>query len=307
MSRSTSGVIDAEQALDIVMTSQPDHARESRSVSHFGALSDDDLREVVAKRHWYHTIELRPGVITPGWFDLRELAPKLPIPASLADCRALDVGTFEGFWALQLEARGADVTAIDILDPNAWDWPYGSDDRIIGILEERKQSGTGFELVTELLDTAVKRLELSVYDLDPDLVGKFDFVYVGSLLLHLRDPIRALERVRSVLAKDGRLLLVDAIDVDLTLLHPRRAVAHFDGDGRPWWWRPNLRALQRFVEAAGFTVEKGPTRVFMPIGAGHDPIVRPRPGALANPEGRRQLVMRYRGGDPHAYVLARGR
>lgn len=265
--------------------------------------TDDELRELLAARRWYHTIELRPGIVTPGWFDLRELAPTLPIPSDLTGLRALDVGTFEGFWAMQLEARGADVTAIDILDPTQWDWPVGSDDHVVAILNERKQNGDGFEVVAAELASAVKRLELSVYDLHPDVVGVFDFVYVGSLLLHLRDPVRALERVRSVLGPRGQLLLTDAIDLELSTLHPKRAVAHFDGIGRPWWWKPNLVALQRFVESAGFRVESGPTKVFMPRGAGHDPIGKPRLRQLFTGEGRAAAVVR-RQGDPHAWVLA---
>jgi hypothetical protein len=37
-------------------------------------------------------------------------------------------------------------------------------------------------------------------------VGRFDLVYLGSLLVHLRDPVRALECVRSVC--DGLLIVV---------------------------------------------------------------------------------------------------
>jgi tRNA (mo5U34)-methyltransferase len=266
--------------------------------------TDDDLRRLLAERSWYHTIELRPGIVTPGWFDLRSVAPTLPIPRSMTNLRALDVGTFEGFWALEMESRGADVTAIDILDPRQWDWPFGSDEHVLAVLNERKQSGDGFEVVSEELGSAVKRLERSVYDLDPGEIGSFDFVYVGSLLLHLRDPVLALERVRSVVGPNGRLLLVDAIDVELTALHPRRAVAYFDGDQRPWWWRPNVAALQRFVEAGGFRVEDGPTRVYMPLGAGHEPVGALRPKTVLSAEGRRGLVMRGRRGDPHAWILA---
>lgn len=268
------------------------------------ARSDAELRDLIATRRWYHTIELRPGIVTPGWFDLRALAPTLPIPRDLSGQRALDAGTFEGFWALQLAARGADVTAIDIIDPRQWDWPVGSDEHVLAVLNERKQSGDGFNVVAEELRTEVKRLELSVYDLDPARVGSFDFAYVGSLLLHLRDPIRALERVRSVLGPSGQLLLVDAIDTELSLIHRHRAVAHLDGRGRPWWWRPNLAALKRFVEAAGFRVMSGPTTVYMPLGAGHDPLAKLRVRTLRSPEGRRELVMRRRGGDPHAWILA---
>ena len=269
------------------------------------AMSDDELRALVAEREWYHTFELRPGIVTPGWFDLRELAGRLPIP-DLTGLRALDIGTFEGFWAYQLEARGAaEVVAIDILDPRAWDWPVGSDAAVVDALEQRKQGGSGFELVSALRGSAVTRQELSVYDLDPERVGTFDFVYLGSLLLHLRDPVRALQAVRSVLRPGGKLLVVDAIDVDLTLLHPRRPVAHLDGVGRPWWWKPNPAALKRLVEVAGFTVVQGPTKVHLPVGAGQH-LARLTARLLLTPAGRELLVLR-RKGDPHAFVLAEPR
>jgi tRNA (mo5U34)-methyltransferase len=174
---------------------------------------------------WYHTIELHPGVVTPGWFDTRAVAPTLPWP-DLAGTRCLDVGTFDGFWAFEMERRGAaEVVAIDIIDPTQWDWPHGSSESVHTALAERKRSGDGYTMAQTALASTVQRRPLSVYDLDPDDVGLFDFVYVGSLLVHLRDPVRALERVRSVLTPGGRMMSVDAIDLELTIRHPRRGGA----------------------------------------------------------------------------------
>ena len=48
---------------------------------------------------WYHSIELAPGEVTPGCFDTRAVAGKVPLPANLAGKRCLDVGTRDGFWA----------------------------------------------------------------------------------------------------------------------------------------------------------------------------------------------------------------
>jgi hypothetical protein len=39
----------------------------------------------------YHTLELAPGVVTPGQIDLREVAAKV-LPDSLSGRRVLDVG-----------------------------------------------------------------------------------------------------------------------------------------------------------------------------------------------------------------------
>ena len=43
-----------------------------------------DLRRRIAELDWYHTIELAPGVVTPGWFDSKLiLLPRLDVPNSL--------------------------------------------------------------------------------------------------------------------------------------------------------------------------------------------------------------------------------
>jgi tRNA (mo5U34)-methyltransferase len=262
-----------------------------------------DIATAIKGLQWYHTLELAPGVVTPGWFDLRTLAPKLPFP-SLTGARCLDVGTFDGFWAFEMERRGAaEVVAVDLLDPQRWDWPYGAEDASVQAIGERKRAGSGFELAAKSLGSRVVRHDMSVYDLDPAVLGEFDFVYVGSLLLHLRDPVRALERVRSLCR--GSLLLVDAIDLTLSVRHPRRPVAGLDGQGRPWWWKPNVAGLARMVESAGFTVTASPQRVLMPPGAGQ---LRARPKLRQLRHGAyREAVFTAWRGDPHAAISARPR
>ena len=265
-------------------------------------MADDDLARRVHERTWYHTLELAPGLVTPGWFDTRAALASVPFPEDLAGKRCLDVATFDGFWAFEMERRGAaEVVAIDVLDPRDFDWPSNSAPDAVDAIGARKGLGEGFEIAAAAIGSSVKRVERNVYDLDPDELGTFDFVYMGSLLLHLRDPIRGLERVRSVCR--GTALFVDAVDVELSWRHPRRAVAGFDGIGRPWWWKPNSAALARFVESAGFTVVDGPGRFAMPRGAGQ-PMARPSLRALASHLGREAWTT-WRRGDPHAYVVAR--
>jgi SAM-dependent methyltransferase len=226
----------------------------------------------------------------------------LPWP-DLSGARCLDVGTFEGFWAREMHARGAsDVVAIDILDPYQWDWPVDSSDEVIADLAQRKRAGDGFGFVGRAVNSPIECREMSVYDLDADLVGTFDLVYVGSLLLHLRDPVRALEKVRAVCNPDARVLVVDAIDLELTIRHPRRPLAELDAAGRPWWWKPNLAGLARMVVAGGFDVVGKPKPVFLKPGRG-----RPRPGwkpaLLRTSSGRDQLITKWRG-EAHGLVEA---
>ncbi len=261
----------------------------------------DALREAVERQQWYHTFELAPGLVTPGWFDLRPVVRRIPFPPSLAGMRCLDVGTFDGFWAFEMERRGGDVLAIDVLDPTQWDWPAGSEQATLEAIDQRKRGGAGFELVARVIGSEVERRELSIYDLDPADVGTFDLVYVGSLLLHLRDPVLGLSRVRGVCA--GTLILCDAVDPLRSLTSPRQPLALLDGRGRPWWWRPNVAALERMVEAAGFRRVGKTRRLRMPPGRG---MVKPaiRPATLRGRAAREQ-VFHSRLGDPHAIIVAR--
>jgi tRNA (mo5U34)-methyltransferase len=264
-------------------------------------LDVERLRAEVAGRQWYHTLELAPGVVTPGWFDTRAVARTLPIPQSLAGQRCLDVGTFDGFWAFELERRGAaEVVAVDLLDARAWDWPANSPPAVVDTLAQRKRGGEGFHTARRALRSRVELLERSVYDLDPADIGRFDFVYVGSLLLHLRDPVRAVERILGVCS--GRALFVEVFDPLLTLWFRRRPVATLDADGRPWWWQSNLACVVRIVEAAGFALLERPRRLRMPPGAGHEGR-RPRVGDLRDRRRRRDV---FNGllGDPHVALLA---
>ena len=262
----------------------------------------DELRTAIADRQWYHTLELAPGVVTPGWFDTRPVAAKIPMPASLAGKRCLDVGTFDGFWAFEMERRGADeVVAIDVIDPYQWDWPADTPPDVVAALDQRKHGGSGFHVASRALGSRVQWHERSVYDLDAEELGQFDFVYFGSLLLHLRDPIRALQRARG--ACRGELLLVDAVDPLLSLVLARVPCASLDAVRRPWWWRPNVAALVRMVEAAGFTLAQAPQRLRMPPGPGQ----QSPPISLAVLRGRssRRALFDARIGDPHAAILAR--
>lgn len=265
-------------------------------------LSADELRAAVAGREWYHTIELRPGIVTPGWFDTRDVARTLPWP-DLTGLKCLDVGTFDGFWAIEMQRRGAaHVSAVDILDPRQWDWPAGSEAATVAAIGRRKGDADGFSLVARELGTTIERRELSIYDLEADTTGRFDFVYVGSLLLHLRDPIRGLTRVAGVLKPGGRMLLVDAIDGMLSARHRRAPMARLDARGRPWWWLPNMAALARMVAAAGFRVDSGPTPIRMRSGLGHTGPKSLR-YVFSNADIRKSTLDR-RFGEPHAWILA---
>src|SRR5438105_15264493 len=113
-------------------------------------MSADAPREALAaalEREWYHTIELAPEVVTPGWFDTRGIVDELPFPATLKGKRCLDVATFDGFWAFEMERRGAaEVHAIHVLGPHSWDWRVTQRDDPGAPIGRRQEDGRGYRL-----------------------------------------------------------------------------------------------------------------------------------------------------------------
>lgn len=210
-------------------------------------------RALAGEHTWYHTIDLAPGVSTPGWVDLRRSVAKV-LPDALSG-RALDVGAFDGFWSFEMEKRGAEVVAIDVDELAAAEWPPLNRPRLEAQVEAwGLELGRGFRLAADALGSKVQRVVCDVYELEPDRIGgPVDFAFIGSLLLHLRDPVRALERVRATLRPGGELRLMEPVSLGLTLRSPRRPVARFQPTETSFnWWYPNVAALRAWLLAAGF-------------------------------------------------------
>jgi tRNA (mo5U34)-methyltransferase len=253
-------------------------------------------------REWYHTIELAPGVLTPGHFDLRPTLDRIPWP-DVRGKRCLDIATFDGFYAFELERRGASaVVATDLAHPSELDWPRALRER-----GERTHAehiggmGEGFPVAKRILGSSVERRQLNVYDLSPETLGEFDVVVCGSVLLHLRDPLRALEAIRSVCRE--WFLSIDAVRLSLSLLHRRRPVAALDAMSPMMeWWHFNAAGHRRAITVCGFAVERASRPYSIPYGVGRE---RYGGGERSAP---RRLVKRCLGlgdGVPHQAVLAR--
>jgi tRNA (mo5U34)-methyltransferase len=216
--------------------------------------STDALRAEVERHSWYHTLEFGDGVVTKGMFDHRPVLHHYPLPEDLSGMRCLDVATMDGYWAFEMERRGAaSVTALDLEDPEHLDWPASLRASHVRTMDETKAER--FALAKAALDSKVERVLMSAYDLSPDL-GTFDFVFCGDLLLHLKDPITPVENIRSVCT--GSAVIVNVIKK--FRFADKRALAELDGIENFEWWVTNLEGLVRIVRAAGFArVEASPT------------------------------------------------
>jgi SAM-dependent methyltransferase len=237
---------------------------------------------IAANPHWYHTLELAPGILTPGNVDLRSTAPRV-LPKDLTGRRTLDVGTFDGFWAFEMERRGAESLAIDVAHLDAAEWPPNRRPELVERMNDWDiRLGRGFRLASEALGSNVRRVECDIYDLTPEIVGgPVDVIFLGAILLHLRDPIRALERALGALKPGGQLIMLETFSVIDTVLSPRRPVAHFEPLITQFnWWHPNLSCLKAWPWVAGFTDVKH-------TGIHRPPAQKPMGGLYASLRARR--------------------
>jgi tRNA (mo5U34)-methyltransferase len=262
------------------------------------------LADRVARVTWYHSMSLPGGILTPGTFDTIGELERLPFPATLQGKRCLDVATADGFWAFEMERRGAaEVVAID-LPTERLDWPGR---RGPPLRPEDADGGPGlrgFDIAHQALESNVIWRELSVYDLNADLIDEFDFVFVGSLLCHLRDPVAALLAIGRVLR--GELLSVDAISAPLTVLHPGQSIARFEAPGWPLWWVPNLHAYRELFGAAGLDIVDSGRPFFLKRGPAYDDaflVETPSPPGSAL-RGNLKRILSARLGNLHAWVRA---
>ncbi len=195
---------------------------------------------------WYHTLELEPGFVTDGWFDLRPQEHRYGLPERMDGMRALEVGTWDGYWAFEMERRGAEVVAIDLDDERDLDWPPRRRPEAF----PAEPRGQGFAIARELMGSNVQRENLSIYEATPDRLGTFDFVFCASVLIHLRDQLLALERIANLCT--GTFVSVEEYDPWASLLPFPASRYLADREKAVVFWLPGIRTWKRMLWTAGF-------------------------------------------------------
>ena len=87
-------------------------------------------------------------------------------------------------------------------------------------------------------------------------------------MLHLRDPLRALEAIRGVCG--GYFMSAEQINLPLTLMFRRMPVMTLNGSGPLCQWTiPNAAGHRRQLFAAGFEILKSTKPYAIPFGPSH--------------------------------------
>ena len=191
--------------------------------------------------YWYHTMYLGHGLLARGSRDTIALLPSLRLPASLSGKTVLDIGSAEGFFSFECEARGAArVIALDLPAPVS-----------------RRAT---LRRLKELFASNIELVEGDVEEPDVLAGSSADVVLFLGVLYHLRNPFLALSRLRQV-TREALYLETHVVNASLPKLppfgaeEPPFAVFYERGElaGDPSnWWGPNVSCMRAMLRAAGF-------------------------------------------------------
>jgi tRNA (mo5U34)-methyltransferase len=155
------------------------------------------------------------------------------------------------------------VVALDLDDEAALDWPPRRRPKHFrGLLR-----GEGFRLAHEALQSSVERVTCSIYEADPAELGTFDLVFCGSVLMHLRDQLRALERLARLCT--GTLISAEEYDRAAGAVPFPTARYHADRDASVVFWLPSARTWGRMLWTAGFDRVRRHDRFKLPSTRGY--------------------------------------
>lgn len=191
---------------------------------------------------FFHVVELPGGELTPGQWDFRETEAAYHGHYPLKGKTVLEVGTATGSHAFWMEKQGAHVTPIDLSPAHSWDIMVTPTQNEADVRAQMQRTirtiSNGWTYCRDRLGSNLTLHHGSTYDIPPEL-GDFDVITYGSVLLHTRDPIGALQH-GAARAKEA-VMIMDRMPPNLD---PERPLMEFmpklgnekTFGGWTWWW-----------------------------------------------------------------------
>lgn len=206
--------------------------------------------------YFYHTMDLPGhGVVTGEW-DLRSGLDAYLGGFEFSGRRVLDVGAASGILSFHVERQGAEVVSYDLSEDQPWDVvPFARGDAAAieaTRSDHMRRINNSYWLSHRAYDSRAKMVYGTVYDV-PSAIGSFDVAVYGSILLHVRDPFRALE----IGARQTReaIIVTDLLPYGMLglVLNSAFFVPHYRRVN-DWytWWRLPPRLICAFLKTLGF-------------------------------------------------------
>jgi tRNA (mo5U34)-methyltransferase len=194
---------------------------------------DELLRIAPIKGHWFHSIEVAPGMWTNGHKSRDVMAAELAawgFPADLTGKSVLDVGCADGGFSIEALRRGA---------------------RSVLAIDEQQTRGLGLILAANAFPMLEYR-QISLFSDAFMALPRFDFVIFAGVLYHVHDMLEALKRVRA--RAGGEVLIETHVNESLGTAPPCAIYYERDelGGDVTNWWGPNVACLEAMFRTAGF-------------------------------------------------------
>ena len=173
--------------------------------------------------------------------------------------RVLEIGTASGHLCFTMERLGAEVVAFDLSQEFDWDMiPFsGSGYNLEESRSQRKEHlerlNNGFWYAHQAFESLSQVVYGSVYDI-PTGLGQFDICTLGAVLLHLRDPLRAIEEA-SKFAKECIVITDGPVSADDRDLSRRNLQFLPDAEScypTETWWKISPGLIAEFLKVLGF-------------------------------------------------------
>ena len=226
------------------------------------------LVDNIADCYFYHTMDVPGYGHVQGQWDLRNREAEYLGNISLRGKRVLEIGTASGVLCFHMERQGAEVIAYDLSDKQDWDMvPYsrlGGEGRGRAVKERWEhieKLNNGFWLAHRANKSQAKVIYGSVYEI-PQEIGHVDISVFGSVLIHVRDPFRALERAagltrETIVVTDASSRRLEYLSGLLRTIGFRLPLMSFlpnyrTGEYSDTWWKLSPEIVKSFLGVLGF-------------------------------------------------------
>jgi hypothetical protein len=204
---------------------------------------------------FYHSMKLKNGERVEGkWtIDYDRYLGDTDFRGKLV----LDVGTASGGLAWAIEDRGGNVIGLDLDEDSDWDVIPSMHDNYKATIGERKQIVEALHRAWwychERNQSSARAVYCHTYDIPSD-IGPVDVTMFGAILLHLRDPFRALQSA-SVLTRETIIVteMLPKLPNDVLKLPVAKLMPQIEGRLHPWtWWHLTPELVVQMLKLLGF-------------------------------------------------------
>jgi hypothetical protein len=185
------------------------------------------------------------GTVSSGYgWDLRGRFDDYTGHVPMTGKTFLDVGTASGFLSFEAEKRGAIVTSFDAESDHQIQYVPGSERDCMAELQGRRNS---YWFSHRALNSKAVVRYGDIYCLG-QLLPPYEIVFMGQILVHLRDPLEALHQA-SLIASETLIISEGSFESD------RPTAVLVGGRAIPYaWWHLSNRIYHDWLGLLGFDV-----------------------------------------------------